>query len=193
MSAPSPVHGTPDRWWIVALVRAGIALVVGAVITFTANHSAVTGLIAFGAFAVANGLTLSLGSFTATDRVVRRVFLAIGVLGVVAGVIALVVHTAGLGALLYLVSVWAALTGFAELYCGLRARRVGHPAARDLLLVGGLTAVLALVFLFIPADPVLAVGLFGAYAIIIGVYLAIGAFTLKWALAATPEVTENQA
>jgi uncharacterized membrane protein HdeD (DUF308 family) len=77
------------------------------------------------------------------------------------------------------VSVWAALTGFCELYCGIRTR-TQSAAARDWLLVGGLTAVLAIVFLLIPADAVLAVGLFGAYAVIVGVYLGIGAFSLKW-------------
>ena len=53
-------------------------------------------------------------------------------------------------------------------------------AGRDWLVTGAMTAVLAVIFLLIPADVVLAVGLFGAYAVVIGVYLGIGAFTLKW-------------
>lgn len=162
------------------LVRAAIALIVGAVITFNANHSAELGLLAFGAYALANGIATAIGAFAVADRIARRLFLAQGIFGVVAGVIALVLNASGLGVLLYTVSVWAALTGFCELYCGLRVR--GRLAVgRDWLAVGVLTAVLAVVFLLIPPDAVLAVGLFGAYAVVIGVYLAIGAFTLKWA------------
>jgi hypothetical protein len=37
---------------------------------------------------------------------------------------------------------------------------------------------------------VLAVGLFGAYAVIVGVYLAIGGLSLKWA-AQHPHATEH--
>ncbi|AYG03522.1 hypothetical protein D7I44_08225 [Gryllotalpicola protaetiae] len=93
-------------------------------------------------------------------------------------------------------SVWALLTGVAELYGGWRARRAPAQAsaARDRLLVGGLTVVLAIVYLVIPAEHRLAVGLLGAYAIVIGVYLAIGALSLKWARSeAADEPTESHA
>ncbi|MEO6504752.1 MAG: hypothetical protein ABIW36_12215, partial [Terrimesophilobacter sp.] len=42
------------------------------------------------------------------------------------------------------------------------------------------TAVMALVFLMIPQDPVLAIGLLGAYCILLCVYLAIGSLSIKW-------------
>lgn len=194
MSAASAVHGQTGRWWIVALVRAVIAMIVGAVITFVPEHSAHNGLLDFGFFALATGIALGIGAFTLADRVTRWLFFGMGVVSVVAGGIALAVHPGSLAALLYIVSVWGILTGFAELYCALRGRRSEFGAARDFLLVGALTAILALLFLFIPADPLLTVGLFGAYAVVIGVYLAIGAFTLKWANAdALSEATENSA
>ena len=63
----------------------------------------------------------------------------------------------GLPFLLYLVSVWAAVTGFVELFAGLRARG-RTPAARDWIAVGGFTALLAIVFLLLPPDAVTAVG-----------------------------------
>ena len=50
---------------------------------------------------------------------------------------------------------------------------------------------LAIVYLIIPADNRLVVGLFGAYAIVIGVYLAIGAFSLKWARPVAANAAEN--
>jgi uncharacterized membrane protein HdeD (DUF308 family) len=179
VTASDPAPDRSSRFWIVPLVRAAAALAVAAIITFTANHHAQLGLLAFGGYALVSGLVTGLGAFTLSDRVSRRLFVSQGVFGVVAGVVALLASGAGLGVFLYTVSVWAALTGFCELYCGIRSRG-RHAAARDWLVVGGLTVVLALVFLIIPADAVLAVGLFGAYAVVIGVYLGIGAFTVKW-------------
>lgn len=179
MTAGSSLPAMRDRYWIVPLARAVVALVVAAIITFSANHSAAVGLISFGGFAVVAGVVTAVGARAVTDRVVSSLMLAQGIFSVVAGVVALVLSASGLGVFLYTVSVWAALTGFCELYCGLRVR--GRLAvSRDWVTVGGLTAVLAVVFLVIPTDAVLAVGLFGAYAVVIGVYLGIGAFTLKW-------------
>jgi Uncharacterized conserved protein len=170
------------RYWIVVLSRAVVALAAGAFITFSADHSAPLGLLVFGSYALVSGLVTAAGSPAVTDRVLRGIVIAQGVFGVVAGVLSLALHASGLGVLLYTVSVWAALTGFAELYCGIRARGRAT-VSRDWLIVGGLTAVLAIVYLVIPADSVLAVGLFGAYAVVIGVYSAIGAFSLKWGTA----------
>ena len=56
-------------------------------------------------------------------------------------------------------------------------------AARDWIAVGALTALLAIVFLLLPPDAVTAVGLLGGYLVIVGVYLIIGGFSLKWAAA----------
>ena len=78
-------------------------------------------------------------------------------------------------------SVWAAVTGFIELYAGIRPR--AHPGRRDWIAAGGFTALLAIVFLLLPPDAVTAVGLLGGYLVILGVYLVIGGFSLKWAAA----------
>jgi uncharacterized membrane protein HdeD (DUF308 family) len=183
VTLPVSASVSATRYWIVALARAVVALAAAAFITFSADHSAELGLLVFGSCALVSGLVTAVGAFTVADRVLRNVILVQGVFGVAGGILALVLHSSGLGVLLYTVSVWAALTGFAELYCGIRAR--GRAAmSRDWLIVGGLTAVLALVYLVIPADPVLAVGLFGAYAVVVGVYQAIGAFSLKWSAVA---------
>ena len=188
--AAAPTAQKSSGYWAVPVARAVVALVAAGVITFTANHSATFGLIVFGAYAVVEGLLVGILSLrTVPDRTTRRLFVAQGVIGVIAGVLALALSSSGLGLFLYLVSVWAALTGFLELYCGLRSRSK-DPSARDWIVVGAFTAVLAIVFLLIPSDSVLAVGLFGAYAVILGVYLGIGGFSLKWA-AQHPTPTEH--
>lgn len=188
--AAAPIAQKPSGYWAVPVARAVVALIAAGVITFTANHSATFGLVVFGAYAVVEGLLVGILSLrTVADRTVRRLFIVHGVVGVIAGVLALALATSGLGLYLYLVSVWAALTGFIELYCGVRSRSK-DPLARDWIVVGAFTAVLAIVFLLIPSDSVLAVGLFGAYAVIVGVYLGIGGFSLKWA-AQHPPATEH--
>ncbi|WP_240605855.1 hypothetical protein [Planctomonas deserti] len=186
------------NYWRVPLARAVLALALAAVTTFTAGHSPQFGLTVFGAFALLSGLvTAALTAASLTDRRLRSLFLVHGAVSVVVGLAALIGSSAGLLFYLYLVSVWAAVTGFLELYAGLRSRgRVA--AAKDWLTVGAATALLALVFLLVPPDyaeaftaadgvdgavtaSVLGVGLLGAYGALLGVYLIIAALSLKWA------------
>ncbi|MFC4243937.1 HdeD family acid-resistance protein [Gryllotalpicola reticulitermitis] len=189
------------RYWLAQLVRAVIAFAAGFVITLNQDHTAAFGIAMFALFAIVSGLAVGAFWFV-TDAGKRSLWIVQGALGVAAGIVTLIVHTGALGALLYGVSVWALLTGVTELFGGWRARRGVVEAsvvvaARDRMLVGAATVVLAILYLIIPADNRLAVGLFGAYAIVIGVYLAIGAFSLKWAnptqQASAAENTESHA
>lgn len=180
-----------SRFWTVPVVRGISAIVPAVVITFSPNHSPEFGLLVFGAWAIVSGLvvgTLAM-RFTAA-RGIRSLFVITAVVTVVAGLLAVSVP-GGLPFLLYLVSVWAAVTGFVELYAGLRARG-RTPAARDWIAAGGLTALLALVFLLLPPDSVTAVGLLGGYLVILGVYLVIGGFSLKWAAAPRADTSRSE-
>lgn len=181
---PSARDSAPERaqYWVVPVVRGLLALVPAAVITFSQDHSPELGLLVFGAWAIVAGLVVgALSLRLVSDRGIRSLFLANAVVTVAAGLLAVTV-LGGLPFLLYLVSVWAAVTGFVELFAGLRARG-RTSAARDWIAAGALTAVLAIVFLLLPPDSVTAVGLFGGYLVILGVYLVIGGFSLKWATA----------
>jgi uncharacterized membrane protein HdeD (DUF308 family) len=168
------------QYWVVPVVRAVIALIAAAVITFTRDaHTSQFGLVVFGAYAVIEGVLVAVLSLRSlTDPLTRTIFVVQGVIGVIAGTLALALSTSGLGLYLFVVSVWAALTGFLELYSGLR-NRAKHPASRDWIVTGALTAVLAIVFLLIPSDAVLAIGLFGAWAVVAGVFQAIGGVSLR--------------
>jgi len=176
------------RYWVVPAARAAVALATGAVITFTRDaHTAAFGLVVFGIFALVDGLATGILSWMfAGRRLTRTLFAVQGAIGVLAGVFALALSGGGLGLFLYLVTVWAALTGFLELYNGIR-ERTRDAAARDWLITGAITAVLALALLFAPADAILAIGLFGAWAVIVGVFQGIGAATLRSAARAGTE------
>jgi uncharacterized membrane protein HdeD (DUF308 family) len=165
-------------------VRAGIAVVPAVLITFTANHSPEFGLLVFGAFAFVSGVVVAvLSRRTLADSRERGAFLVQGIAGVVAGALALAFHGGGLGFFLYLVTVWGVVTGFLELSSGIRARR-RDPADRDWLVMGAATVLFAIVVLVLPPNVVVSVGLFGAYLVMLAVYLGIAAFSLKWAVLA---------
>lgn len=191
MANAEAATATRRRYWVVPVGRAILALIPAAVITFNSDHSPELGLVVFGGFALLSGLFVALMSWrTLGDHRERTLFLVQGVVGVVLGALALAFHDGGLGFFLYLVSVWAAVTGFLELYSGVRVR--GRAAtAKDWMAMGGLTAVLAIVFLLLPPHAVVSVGLLGAYFVILGVFLAIGGFSLKWATAPVATVNDS--
>lgn len=181
-SARDAAPGRAARSWVVPVVRGALAVIPGVAVAFMQDHSPALGLLAFGVWALVSGLVvgaLVLRSVTVPGT--RSLFVVNAVVTVAAGLIALTVP-GGLAFLLYLVSVWAAVTGFVELYAGLRGRG-RTPAARDWIATGGFTVLLAIVFLLLPPDSVTAVGLLGAYLVILGVYLIIGGLSSKWAAA----------
>jgi uncharacterized membrane protein HdeD (DUF308 family) len=201
------VHSAP--YWPVPLSRSIIALVAAAVITFAQDHSPRVGLVVFGLFAVLTAIVLVVAALRVHSGAERVIVLLMAVVGLLAGGFALALPAGGLPFFLYLVSVWAAITGFLELYLGLRDRRRAV-AARDWMFVGGLTALFAIVVVILPPDlnqqfsgtqgvtgsltaSVIAVGAFGAYAAIVGVYLVIGALSLKWAAKADTAETIEEA
>lgn len=188
--------------WIAPLLRALPAVALAVVITFSADHSASLGLLAFGLFGVLAGAVIIVFAFRAESGAIRMLQLIQGGLTAAAGLGALGAMSGGLPFLIFLVSGWAVITGFIELYLGIRTRRTST-IARDNIFVGALTVVLAVVILLIPASfsqsftgpdgverqltaSIIVVGLLGAYWAIIGVFLIIAAFSQKWADAPTP-------
>ena len=198
MSSPDDNQVHASRYWPWVLLRALPAIVVAIVITFNADHSARLGFFTFGALALAGGAVVLTGSIRALDQgVVRLCFAVQGAVGIVLGGIALFSAGAGLPFLILLVSAFSVLTGFLELYSGLRSRGRSD-SARDWLFVGALTVLFAVVVLVVPADysqpftgpdgveraltaSIVLVGLLGAYGAILGVYLVIAGLSLKWA------------
>ncbi|MBG6212625.1 uncharacterized membrane protein HdeD (DUF308 family) [Cryobacterium sp. CAN_C3] len=175
--APSSVG---PRYWSVPVGRALIAVVPAVIITFNRDHSAQLGLLVFGAFSLASGLLLVLaGPRTLTVTTDRSLFLIQGIVSVIIGAIALGFHAGGHGFFLFVVSVWGAVTGVLEIYAGIRVRKRPLPA-KDWLFTGIGGAVLSLLFLLLPPNPVVSVGLFGAYLVFLVVFLPIAGLSLKW-------------
>jgi uncharacterized membrane protein HdeD (DUF308 family) len=84
-------------------------------------------------------------------------------------------------------STWAAISAAMELYAGYRS--TDKALSREWLSMGVLTAVLAIVMAVVPMDEVYAVGIFGAYAAILGVFQVIAGISLRTDARHTNEVS----
>jgi hypothetical protein len=194
-----------DRYWVLVVLRAVPAAAIALLITFTSEHSATLGFLSLGGFSVVTGALVLAGSLRLfPSGTSRALFAAGGIIWLLGGVLLLVLANGSLADFLLLASILLAVTGVLELVAGLRARRTAA-YARDWIFVGGVTAVLALVLAFIPADFVeviestdnvvppltastIAVGALGAWAAIVAVYLVIAGLSLKWSTTSSETV-----
>ena len=175
---PEQITTSPNSTWAVFLIRSLLALSLGAFVTFSADHTSGYGSLIFGSWALAQGILLVAEGVRSRSTPGARLLVVQGLLGALIGVAALATSSSGLGTLLVEVTAFAATTAALEIYRSLRLER-GIAVGRESLFVGIVTAILAIVFLLIPADGVLVVGLVGAYGIVIGIYLAIAAVSLR--------------
>lgn len=177
----------------IQLLRAAFAAVAALMITFSPDHSAGVGLAVFGGFAATTALVLALGAWMAAPAGARWPYVMLAAFGMLAAVASGVPAWRTDALFFVLVIAWAAITGLVELIAGLRARRT-DPAGKDAIVVGALGLLLAILLLLVPIDYVLgysiegagefdltgiilAVGLFGGYAAVVAVFLAIAGFS----------------
>ncbi len=178
------------------LARALFAAIAAAMVTFSSDHSAPVGLAVFSGFALATALVFALSAWLVFPHGQRATVIVLAVVSAVAGMAASVPSWRETGFFFGIVISWAAVSGLIEVIAAVRDRRAGRTAAapRDGLLIGILTLVLAVVLLitspqyslgyaiegagsFTLTGIVIAVGLFGGYAAVVAVFLAIAGFS----------------
>jgi len=183
--------------WYLPLARAIPAVALAIVVTFSADHSARLGLITLASFTlIAGSVIVTAGLLSPQRGTARTLAITQGVVTLATSIAAFVATGGGQAYFVFLLTGFAAITGFIELYLGLRSR--GRDASsRDWVFVGSLTALLALVVLLVPpgfsqpytgpdgidrelSASIVVVGILGAYWAILGVYLVIAALSLKW-------------
>ena len=192
------------NYWLMPTVRAVPTAALAVVITFSANHSALFGLISFGCFGIlAGGCLVALAGLRLAKSGARLYFFAQAILSLLAGIAALTVGIGNIGSaagqlrlLLVVLVVFSAGSGLLELYCGLRSSRQ-YVASADWITVGTLTLILAVALLLIPADfrhnftgpdhlkrvldsSVVVVGLLGAWAAVVTVFSVIAGLSARW-------------
>jgi uncharacterized membrane protein HdeD (DUF308 family) len=175
-----------DYWWTVGL-RAGAAIILG-IVAFTLPGVTLAAIILlFGFYAIIDGVL----AIIAAVREMRNhgrwgVMLVQGLIGIGAGVIALLWPGIGALALTLLVAAWALATGVLEIVIAIRLRKV--ISGEWMLILGGVLSIaLAVAVALFPGVGALAlIWWMGAYA------LAYGIVTLTLALrirrAASPGV-----
>ena len=172
------------------LWRAVPAIVATAIITFSRNHSAVVGLSVFAGYAIVASVVLFVSIARVPLTGSDRIFFGIqAVVTGTSGIIALFNAGSGLSALVLVLSIWAALTAALELYAGYR--HSDRAISREWLTIGAFTGILAVIMAAFPVNDVYAVGLFGAYGAILGVYLVIAGLSLRSDSTASVHKTPN--
>jgi hypothetical protein len=199
----------------VQLVRAVLAAIAALMVTFSPDHSASFGLAVFSGFAVSTAIVLGFAAWMAYPAGRRAAVISLAVFTILAGMLSGVPVWRTTAMFFGIVIVWAVLTGAIELVAGLRERRAAAEAldpqrrsdARDAITVGAFGLLLAVGVGVVPAGftldyfikdadqwftltgTTLAVGIFGAYAAIVAVYLGIAAFSPRRAAPAAESAT----
>ncbi len=185
----------------VQLARAAIAAIAAAMVTFTPDHSAPTGLAVFSGFTTTTGLVLMAEAWLVPATGRRTVPIALGAVSLLAGMVSGVAAWRTTTLLFAGIIVWALTMGLIEGIDGWRRMRRAAPRsrartdARDALVVGAVTLALGAGLLLVNSGYALhyvipeagrsftltgtaiAVGIFGAYAAVVAVYLGIAGFS----------------
>ena len=158
------------------------AAVSGIFITFSVNHGPEVGIVALAILAlgtaVVRGWALwSIVHLGATWRFANG-FVASG--SAVVGIVALVALTQsfGLGLLVMLIASWAVFLAVCDAVMAFRIRH--RQLSRDLGVLAIASGVLATIEIVFPLSSVYAVGILGAYGVIVAVYLAIAGVSLRF-------------
>jgi uncharacterized membrane protein HdeD (DUF308 family) len=167
---PSLLSALSENWWVLAL-RGLLAMLFGFAALFLplSTIEAVGRL--FGVYAILEGVLAALIGIRGSRY--RGAFIAEGVFGIVAGLIALALPAVTALVLLYVVAIWAILSGVAEMIAAVALRReiAGEWA---LFLVGVLSVILGVVMAVLPGVGLLSVvWLVGLYVLFIGVALIV--------------------
>jgi uncharacterized membrane protein HdeD (DUF308 family) len=164
----------PRHWWALAL--RGLAAVVFGILAFALPGMTLALLVLlFGAYALVEGVLAIVSAVRSGGDHLWYLVLE-GVLGIVAGIAAFTWPGLTALVLLFIIAVWAVLTGILEVVVALRLRKaIKNEWA---LIAGGVLSVVFGVFMLLsPGTGALAlVWLIGAYAIIFGITL----FALAW-------------
>jgi uncharacterized membrane protein HdeD (DUF308 family) len=157
-----------ENWWALALNGLLAVLFGFAALLLPLDTLAAVGRL-FGAYAIAEGVLVALTGILRTPY--TGVLIAEGTSGIVAGLVALAWPGISALALLYVVAIWALLTGVLEIIAAVALRRELE-GEWVLFLVGVLSVILGVVMAVQPGVGLLSlVWLVGLYALAVGVAL----------------------
>ena len=171
------LNGVTRYWWAVAL--RGLAAVLFGLAAFVWPGLTLFVLVLlFGAYALVDGVGSLVHAF-GPDSNLRWLLVARGLAGIAAGIVTMAWPGITALVLLYLIAVWAIVTGVLEIVTAIQLRKV--IANEWLLGLGGLASIIfGGILLFVPGGGALAmIWVIGSYALIVGVVLIALGFRLQ--------------
>jgi uncharacterized membrane protein HdeD (DUF308 family) len=168
-----------QNWWLVVL-RGILAILFGILAFVWPQITWLTLIIMFGVYAIVDGLIAIVSGLSRTRESSRWwVFLLEGLIGIGAGIVALVWPGVTSLVLIYMIASWALITGILEIAAAIRLRN--EISNEWVLGLGGLISIgLGVLLFFQPAAGGLAIiWTIAAYALIFGVLLVILGFRLR--------------
>lgn len=172
-------HGLAQNWWLIAL-RGLFAVLFGLAALIWPNLALVSLVFLFGAYLLADGLLAVIAGLTGHNGSRPWWLLLIeGFIDIAAGVLTFLSPSLTAIALLYLIAVWAVVTGMVEIVSAIRLR-ADIKNEGLLALSGVLSVTLGVVLVIWPGASALGlVWLLGAYALVFGL-LQIGLGFRLW-------------
>ncbi|HEY7417838.1 MAG TPA: HdeD family acid-resistance protein [Ktedonobacteraceae bacterium] len=173
------VRSTPRHWWTL-LIRGIVAILFGLAALFIPKITLLFLVLLFGAFVLIDGIgaiMIALQERKATPN--WWLPLVGGIVGVVIGIVTFFWPHITAFILLYLIAIWAILTGITELVTAF-AMRGATALEWTLAIAGAISIVFGLLLIIFPRGGILAVlWIVGIYAIVFGIVLVIRAFQLR--------------
>lgn len=165
-------------WWVV-LLRGILAILFGVVALVWPGITVWALVVVFAVYAVVDGIVLIVQSVR--DRAEGwGWWLAMGIVSVIAGLVALFWPGITALALLYVIAFYAILYGITGIVAGIRFRKVHSSGWVWSVLAGVLAVLFGIVLLIFPGEGILSlIVLLAVYAILFGVLLVVLAFQVR--------------
>jgi uncharacterized membrane protein HdeD (DUF308 family) len=167
------------NWWALAL-RGVVAILFAIIAFFWPGITAAALVLLFGVYALVDGILALVAALLAARRHGRSGALLLeGILNIIIAVVVFAWPGPVLVALIYLIALWAVITGVALMAAGIALIRI---SGEWLLVVSGLVSILLGIVLFVqPATGVVALSWWlGAYALLFGIALLSAAFRIRY-------------
>jgi uncharacterized membrane protein HdeD (DUF308 family) len=173
------VQAYSRHWWVLAL-RGALAVLFGILAIIWPGATIVVLVLLFGAYAFINGLFLLIGSLSGRiSRDHKWLTMVEGMAGILIGIITFFYPGLTAASLLFLIAIWALVTGIMEIITAISMR---HQIEHEWLqgISGVLSLIIGVVFLAFPIAALATIAfLIGIYALVIGVVMLVLAFRLR--------------
>jgi len=167
------------NWWALAL-RGVVAILFALIAFFLPGITAAALILLFGAYALVDGVFALIAGLRAARHHGRSGPLLLeGILNIVIGIIVFLWPGPALVALIYLIAIWAVISGIALIAAGMALIR--HSGEWLLVLSGVISVLLGIILFVQPAAGVVALSWWlGFYALLFGIILVATAFRIRY-------------